>query len=183
VLRRGTVPANGLDLLAVGLNRLTPALDAELDTAAGGGSAFKAVRGKYGAGKTFLTRYLAERALRRGFAATEVQVSETQTRRLCPTSPIGSASTTPASGLRRDLTRERWQAATADAGNRLRLPDVDDRALAGLKFTEALPHRLASRPCRPARRPGQCRHSPRRAPPLPQRPLSAASGTVRVRRS
>jgi hypothetical protein len=78
-LRRGTVPANGLDLLAVGLARFTPALDADLDTVAGGGSVFKAVRGEYGAGKTFLARYLAERALRRGFAAAEVQISETDT--------------------------------------------------------------------------------------------------------
>ncbi|HEV2377797.1 MAG TPA: BREX system ATP-binding protein BrxD [Streptosporangiaceae bacterium] len=78
-LRRGTVPANGLDLLAVGLERFTPALDTDLGTAAGGGAAFKAVRGEYGAGKTFVARYLAERALRRGFAAAEVQVSETQT--------------------------------------------------------------------------------------------------------
>jgi len=78
-LRRGTVPAQGLDLLAVGLERLTPALDADLDTVAGGGSAFKAIRGEYGSGKTFLTRYVAERALRRGFAATEVQISETET--------------------------------------------------------------------------------------------------------
>src|ERR1022692_4005571 len=78
-LRRGTVPANGLDLLAVGLDRFTPALDADLDVADGGGAAFKAVRGEYGAGKTFLTRYLAERALRRGFAVAEVQISETQT--------------------------------------------------------------------------------------------------------
>jgi len=78
-LRRGTVPANGLDLLAVGLARFTPALDADLDTVAGGGSVFKAVRGEYGAGKTFLARYLAERALRRGFAAAEVQISETET--------------------------------------------------------------------------------------------------------
>ena len=78
-LRRGTVPANGLDLLAVGLGRFTPALDADLETVAGGGSVFKAVRGEYGAGKTFLARYLAERALRRGFAAAEVQISETET--------------------------------------------------------------------------------------------------------
>jgi hypothetical protein len=78
-LRRGTVPANGLDLLAVGLERFTPALDGDLDVVAGGGSAFKAVRGEYGAGKTFLTRFVAERALRRGFAAAEVQVSETET--------------------------------------------------------------------------------------------------------
>ncbi len=78
-LRRGTVPSQGLDLLAVGLERFTPALDADLDAAAGGGAAFKAVRGEYGAGKTFLTRYLAERALRRGFASAEVQISETET--------------------------------------------------------------------------------------------------------
>lgn len=78
-LRRGTVPANGLDLLATGLEPFLPALDAELDTVAGGGSAFKAVRGEYGAGKTFLTRFLAERALRRGFATAEVQISETET--------------------------------------------------------------------------------------------------------
>lgn len=78
-LRRGTVPANGLDLLAVGLERFVPALDADLDTVAAGGSAFKAIRGDYGAGKTFVTRFLAERALRRGFAAAEVQVSETET--------------------------------------------------------------------------------------------------------
>jgi hypothetical protein len=78
-LRRGTVPANGLDLLAVGLDRLTPALDAELEVAAGGGSAFKAIRGEYGAGKTFVARYVAERALRRGFAVAEVQISETET--------------------------------------------------------------------------------------------------------
>ena len=78
-LRRGTVPASGLDLLAIGLDRFTPALDADLDTAEQGGSAFKAVRGEYGSGKTFLTRYVGERALRRGFAAAEVQISETQT--------------------------------------------------------------------------------------------------------
>jgi hypothetical protein len=78
-LRRGTVPATGLDLLATGLERFISALDADLDVVAGGGSAFKAIRGEYGAGKTFLSRFLAERALRRGFAAAEVQISETQT--------------------------------------------------------------------------------------------------------
>jgi hypothetical protein len=78
-LRRGTVPAAGLDLLAVGLDRFVPALERELETTSGGGSVFKAVRGEYGAGKTFLVRWLAERALRRGFAAAEIQVSETET--------------------------------------------------------------------------------------------------------
>lgn len=78
-LRRGTVPAQGLDLLAVGLDQFRSALDADLEAAAGGGSAFKAVRGEYGAGKTFFTRHLAEQALRRGFATAEVQISETET--------------------------------------------------------------------------------------------------------
>jgi hypothetical protein len=73
------VPESGLDLLAVGLERFTAAIDAELDTVADRGAVFKAVRGEYGAGKTFFTRHLAERALRRGFAAAEVQVSETET--------------------------------------------------------------------------------------------------------
>lgn len=78
-LRRGTVPENGLDVLAVGLDRFSQALDGELDAVAGGAASFKAVRGEYGSGKTFFTRHLAERALRRGFASAEVQISETQT--------------------------------------------------------------------------------------------------------
>ena len=78
-LRRGTVPSQGLDLLAVGLEPFDAALHAELDTVAGGGAVFKAVRGEYGSGKTFFTRHLAERAQRRGFATAEVQISETET--------------------------------------------------------------------------------------------------------
>ena len=78
-LRRGVVPVNGLDALAVGLGRFEAALDDDLDRVAGGGSVFKAVRGEYGAGKTFFTRWLAERAKRRGFAAAEVQISELET--------------------------------------------------------------------------------------------------------
>jgi ATP-dependent Lhr-like helicase len=45
--------------------------------------------------------------------------------------------------MRADLTREMWKAGTADATERLCLPEVDQRALAGLKFNEALPERLA----------------------------------------
>jgi hypothetical protein len=39
---------------------------------------------------------------------------------------------------------EMWKAGTADAAERLCLPDVDQRALEGLKFNEALPERLAT---------------------------------------
>ena len=51
-LRRGSVPSQGLDLLAVGLNRFEQATDEELATVAAGGAVFKAVRGEYGSGKT-----------------------------------------------------------------------------------------------------------------------------------
>jgi uncharacterized protein YidB (DUF937 family) len=78
-LRRGTVPRAGLDLLAVGLDRFAGALDDDLDTVARGGAAFHAVRGEYGAGKTFFARWLAERAKRRGMAVSEIQISETET--------------------------------------------------------------------------------------------------------
>jgi hypothetical protein len=78
-LRRGTVPRAGLDLFAVGMERFERAIDAELDGLAAGRATFKAVRGEYGAGKTFFARWLAERAKRRGMAAAEVQISETET--------------------------------------------------------------------------------------------------------
>lgn len=45
--------------------------------------------------------------------------------------------------LRSDLTPAVWKAGTADAAERLCLPDVDESALRGLKFSEALPERLA----------------------------------------
>lgn len=78
-LRRGTVPPRGLDVLAVGIDHLAPIFDTELDVAAAGGAGFKAIRGEYGAGKTFVSRWLAERARQRGFASAEVQISEGET--------------------------------------------------------------------------------------------------------
>lgn len=78
-LRRGAVPEAGLGLLAVGLDRFTAATDEELKAAAAGSSVFKAVRGEYGSGKTFFTRWLGERSKQLGFAYAEVQVSENET--------------------------------------------------------------------------------------------------------
>lgn len=78
-LRRGTVPERGLDALAVGIEHLTPMFDDELDVVQRGGSGFKAIRGEYGSGKTFTSRWLTEHARRRGFATSEVQVSEGET--------------------------------------------------------------------------------------------------------
>lgn len=78
-LRRGTVPASALDLLAVGLDRFAPAVHAELAAVRDGRGMLKALRGEYGTGKTFFARWLQEQALRAGFAAAEVQVSESET--------------------------------------------------------------------------------------------------------
>ncbi len=78
-LRRGTVPQNGLDAFAVGLEQFNDTIANELDTAAKGGSIFKAVRGEYGSGKTFFSRWIQERGKKQGFATSEIQISEADT--------------------------------------------------------------------------------------------------------
>jgi hypothetical protein len=78
-LRRGTVPANGLDQLAVGLQRFAHTIEEELESVRDGRGHFKAVRGEYGSGKTFFARWVQETALRLGFAVSEVQISESET--------------------------------------------------------------------------------------------------------
>ena len=78
-LRRGTVPERGLDLLAVGLGHLAATFDDELAAVGRGRAGFKAIRGEYGSGKTFTSRWLTERARARGYATSEVQVSEGET--------------------------------------------------------------------------------------------------------
>jgi bacteriophage exclusion system BrxC/D-like protein len=78
-LRRGTVPQRSLDAFAVGLSRFEQALDEELLRAKKGKGEFKAVRGEYGSGKTFFSRWLQDRARQHGFATSEVQISESET--------------------------------------------------------------------------------------------------------
>ena len=78
-LRRGTVPRRSLDAFAVGLEAFDAVVAEELASVAAGSAKFKAVRGEYGSGKTFFARWLQERAKREGFAAAEVQISETET--------------------------------------------------------------------------------------------------------
>jgi hypothetical protein len=73
------VPNSGLDALAVGIETFASTLSEELDVVVSGRGGFKAVRGEYGTGKTFFGRWLQERARSRGFAATEVQINETET--------------------------------------------------------------------------------------------------------
>lgn len=78
-LRRGTVPQQGLDVMAVGLGIFEAAIDAELDAVKQGAAQFKAVRGEYGSGKTFFSRWLTERAKKSNFATAEIQISDTET--------------------------------------------------------------------------------------------------------
>lgn len=78
-LRRGTVPRRGLEVFAVGLSRFEAAIGEELEAAASGRGAFKAVRGEYGTGKTFFARWVERQAQERGFATALVQISETDT--------------------------------------------------------------------------------------------------------
>jgi hypothetical protein len=78
-LRKGTVPQRGLDFFAVGLQRFEDVIGKELDDVGQGGAIFKAVRGEYGCGKTFFARWVQECAKKRGFATSEVQISETET--------------------------------------------------------------------------------------------------------
>ncbi|MEV0168775.1 DEAD/DEAH box helicase [Nonomuraea fuscirosea] len=47
--------------------------------------------------------------------------------------------------LRNDLTLQGWQNAINEASSRLCVPDVDDKAVTGLKFNAALPRWLAER--------------------------------------
>ena len=78
-LRRGTVPQQGLDVMAVGLTTFEAAIDEELEAVRQGAAQFKAVRGDYGSGKTFFARWLTERAKKKNFATVEIQISETET--------------------------------------------------------------------------------------------------------
>ncbi|MHA6742684.1 BREX system ATP-binding protein BrxD [Rhodococcus erythropolis] len=78
-LRQGTVPDGNLDVLAVGIDRFATTIDEDLDAVASGGAIFKAVRGEYGSGKTFFSRWIEQRAMQRGLAVAEVQISELET--------------------------------------------------------------------------------------------------------
>lgn len=103
-LGRGTVPQRSLDVFAVGLERFESAIDAELTRVAEGGAVFKAIRGEYGSGKTFFGRWLEESAKQRGFATTEVQISETET-------PLHRLETVYRRAIERLSTSERFEGA------------------------------------------------------------------------
>ncbi|MEW6282296.1 MAG: BREX system ATP-binding protein BrxD [Candidatus Eremiobacterota bacterium] len=91
-LRAGTVPPEGLEHFAVGLEAPMRVLGEQLDYVKQGRGAYKFLRGGYGSGKTFLTSLASARALEDGFLTSKVVVSVADTplyrlseiyRRLC----------------------------------------------------------------------------------------------------
>ncbi|HVP95413.1 MAG TPA: BREX system ATP-binding protein BrxD [Methanoregulaceae archaeon] len=79
-LRRGTVPAGGLERIAVGLDVEEEVIATQLDYVASGGGDLKFIRGDYGSGKTFLVARSLEIARDKGFATAHVVIS--------PSSPL-----------------------------------------------------------------------------------------------
>jgi len=78
-LRSGTVPEQGLDKFAVGIDKPLGEIRRQLDLAAAGEGVFKFLRGGYGCGKTFLCQYTMLEALERNFAVSFVVVSPNDT--------------------------------------------------------------------------------------------------------
>jgi len=74
-LRRGTVPATGLERIAVGLDMEEGVIARQLDYVGQGGGDTKFIRGEYGSGKTFLVARALEIARSKGFVTAQVTVS------------------------------------------------------------------------------------------------------------
>ena len=74
-LRRGTVPASGLERIAVGLDIEEGVIGKQLDYVAQGGGDVKFIRGEYGSGKTFLVARALEIARTKGFVTSHVLIS------------------------------------------------------------------------------------------------------------
>jgi hypothetical protein len=74
-LRRGTVPAGGLERIAVGLDVEEGVIGRQLDYVAQGGADVKFIRGEYGSGKTFLVARSLEIARNKGFVTSHVVIS------------------------------------------------------------------------------------------------------------
>ncbi|MDO8873529.1 MAG: BREX system ATP-binding protein BrxD [Methanoregula sp.] len=74
-LRRGTVPASGLERIAVGLDVEEGVISRQLDYVAQSGGDLKFIRGEYGSGKTFLVARSLEIARTKGFVTSHVIIS------------------------------------------------------------------------------------------------------------
>lgn len=78
-LRSGTVPAAGLEHIAVGLEPQMRALEEQFDYVASGRGVYRFIRGDYGSGKTFLSTLASSRALEQDFVTSSVVISSSET--------------------------------------------------------------------------------------------------------
>ncbi len=74
-IRRGTVPAGGLEKIAVGLGMEEDVIGKQLDYVASGGGDLKFIRGDYGSGKTFIVARALEIARQKGFVTSYIVIS------------------------------------------------------------------------------------------------------------
>jgi hypothetical protein len=77
-LRQGVVPEKYIDLIIVGQNKARTHLKDLLSEAKSNKSPFKFIRGPYGAGKTFLSSWLREHALKEEFVVSTVNIGPDQ---------------------------------------------------------------------------------------------------------
>lgn len=74
-LRNGTTPEKGLEYISVGLEPIKREILEQLEYVAGGKADGKFIQGEYGAGKTFLSKILKEKALGQNFVVSEVVIT------------------------------------------------------------------------------------------------------------
>lgn len=75
-LRNGTVPAEGTEKIAVGIDDELEEISEQLDKVQKGKSSFKFVIGDYGSGKTFFSTAVREMAYEKGFVVSSVVISQ-----------------------------------------------------------------------------------------------------------
>lgn len=134
-LRNGTVPDQGLEEIAVGLEPQVRAVEEGLQFVARGRSGYKFLRGDYGAGKTFLSSLVASRATELGFLYSKVVISAADTplykllsvyRRIC----MGLSRNTRTPGGQFRSVIDRWLYTLEEKVVELQGIDEDDERFA-----------------------------------------------------
>lgn len=75
-LRNGTVPSEGTENIAVGIDDELEELNSQLDRVKNDKGAFKFIIGDYGSGKTFFSTSVRELAYEKGFVVSSVVISQ-----------------------------------------------------------------------------------------------------------
>ncbi|MFS0876092.1 BREX system ATP-binding protein BrxD [Solibacillus isronensis] len=75
-LRNGTVPAEGTEKIAVGIDNELEQINSQLDEVLNGKTDFKFIIGDYGSGKTFFSTSVRELAFEKNFVVSSVVISQ-----------------------------------------------------------------------------------------------------------